>query len=279
MGSHIEYRQKRRNNFFHRVGKIICQNMGKSTCHFHSPGMMLHPFNRRIRRHILKGDIGRLCWAATGASGVGDYHMNEEFRTGDNILTDVDPSWYYRKPGGGPQYDVTVYCLHNLTGILGPAKRVTAMSGMVIPERDYHGKKIICDMDDTTFITVDFGSALFAFVYAAAKGGLTQGFSPTFFGTKGSIIGTKLGETDLKKDGEYSPHVNPAHSAKAESHVFEDMMQLVRWVREDKPSIATAEHARHVIDIIESGYKSAETGRAVDLSTSFNPLDPENKEV
>ena len=239
-----------------------------------SPGMMLHPYNRRIRQHLLKGDIGRLCWAATGTAGVGDYHMNEEFRTGDDILTDVDPAWYFRKPGGGPQYDVTVYCLHNLTGILGPAKRVTAMSGMVIPERDYHGKKIVCDMDDTTFITVDFGDALFAFVYAAVKGGLTKGFSPTFFGTKSSIIGTQMGETELKREGEYSPHVNAAHGSKPESHVFEDMMQLVRWVRDDKPSIVTAEHARHVIDIIESGYRSAETGRAVDLTTTFTPLDP-----
>ena len=85
-----------------------------------SPGMMLYPHNRRIRKAVLEGMLGRLVWAVTGTSGVGNYHMNEEFRTGDDVLTDVDPSWYFRKPGGGPQYDVTVYCLHNLTGILGP---------------------------------------------------------------------------------------------------------------------------------------------------------------
>ena len=244
-----------------------------------SPGMMLHPHNRRIRRSISGGEIGRLCWAATGASGVGEYHMNEEFRTGEDILTDVDPSWYFRKPGGGPQYDVTVYCLHTLTGILGPAKRVTAVSGMVIPERDYHGKKIVCDMDDTTFILVDFGDNLFAFVYAAATGNLTEGFNPTFFGTRGSIVGTKLGDVDLKHVGEYSPHVSGEHIDKAESHVFEDMMQLVRWVRDDKPSIVTVEHARHVIDIIESGYRSAESGRACDLTTSFESRDPNEAQV
>jgi len=52
-------------------------------------------------------------------------------------------------------------------------------------------------------------------------------------------------------------------------------MQLVDWVREGKPSIANAEHARHVIDIIESGYRSAETGRCQDLRTTFEPLPPD----
>jgi predicted dehydrogenase len=60
-----------------------------------------------------------------------------------------------------------------------------------------------------------------------------------------------------------------------ESHVFEDMMQLVDWVREGAPSIANAEHARHVIDIIESGYRAVETGQTQELRTRFEPLAPD----
>ncbi|MDQ1301190.1 MAG: Gfo/Idh/MocA family oxidoreductase, partial [Chloroflexota bacterium] len=124
-----------------------------------SPGQMLHPYNRRIRSKILAGALGRLTWAITGTANVAEYHMREEFRTGADILTDVNPAWYFRKPGGGPQYDVTVYCLHTLTGILGPAKRVTAVSGLVTPEREYHGQKLVCDMDDNTMLLLDFGDA------------------------------------------------------------------------------------------------------------------------
>ena len=54
-------------------------------------------------------------------------------RSGDDVLSNVNPSWYWRKPGGGPLYDMTVYALHTLTGVLGPARRVTAMSGVRIP--------------------------------------------------------------------------------------------------------------------------------------------------
>ncbi len=233
---------------------------------------MLYPHNQRIRRLVLDGALGRLAWAITGGSGIGYYHMNEEFRTGEDILTDVNPAWYFQKPGGGPQYDSTVYNLHAITGILGPAKRVTALSGLVIPEFDYHGEKIVCDMDDTTFLLLDFGDTQFAFVYAAAAGKLLTGRQLNLYGTQGSVVGTMFGEEQLRLPDDHEPHVVGEHAGMLESHVFEDMMQLVDWIREDKASIVTGEHARHVIDIIESGYQAAATGQTQELRTTFEPL-------
>jgi predicted dehydrogenase len=236
-----------------------------------SPGMMLHPFNRRIRKLVLEGALGKLVWAATGAA-IMDYHLNEEFRGGDDVLTNVDPSWYFRRPGGGPQYDVTVYSLHTLTGILGPAQRVAAFSGLVLPEREFRGETIVCDMDDSTLMLLDFGQAFYAFVYGTVIGRLTPGFGTVIHGTEGSVLGTKFGEKELRLPGDHQPHVVGEHSALRESHVFEDLMQLVDWVRDGTPSIASVEHARHVVDIIESGYRAAEVGRTQDLRTSFEPL-------
>jgi len=237
-----------------------------------SPGMMLHPHNQRIRKHILNGDLGKLAWVAAGVSGVGGYHLNEAFRKGDDVMSNVDPTWYFRKPGGGPQYDVTVYVLHNLTGILGPAKRVTAMSGLAVPEREFRDSTIACDMDDTTMLLIDFGNTEFAFISATVAGSLTRGFQPNFYGTSGSIVGTVYGETDLKQEGDHEPHVTGPHTDLPESHVFEDLMQLVDWIRDDTPTIVTADHARHVIDIIEAGYRAAETGTTQELRTTFEAL-------
>jgi predicted dehydrogenase len=142
----------------------------------------------------------------------------------------------------------------------------------VIPERSYHGKTIACDMDDTTMLMIDFDNTLYAFIYATVAGGVTQGFQPNLYGTAGAIIGTKLGDEELKLPGDHQPHVTGPHTQLRESHVFEDVMQLVDWVREDKASIVTPEHARHVIDIIEAGYHAAETGETQALRTSFEPL-------
>ena len=269
-GKHVHF-NKTMTTTVEEADRIIARAQEKGVRIVASPGMMLHPHNRRIRKRILEGALGRLVWAAAGVA-ISDYHLKEEFRVGDDILSNVDPGWYFRRPGGGPQYDVTVYALHTLTGVLGPAVRVTAMSGLVLPEREFRGEKIACDMDDSTLMLVDFGEALFGFVYGTVAGSVTQGFQPSFYGTSGAVVGTKLGEDELKRPEEHQPHVLGEHAKMAESHVFEDMMQLVDGIREDLPTIVTADHARHVIDIIESGYRAAETGETQRLTTTFGPL-------
>ena len=238
-----------------------------------SPGMMMHGHNRRMRKLVLEGKLGQLAWAISGTTaGSGKYHLNEEFRTGEDILTSVDPTWYFKKPGGGPQYDVTVYCLHILTGVVGPAKRVTALSGIAIPEREHLGKKIVTEMDDQTILMLDFGDTFYAVVTATIAGGLTTGFFPNIYGTEGSIVGLKYGDQDLRDKSEYPKHVSGPHCKMRESHVFEDVMELADLVRDGTTPMGTPEHARHVIDIFEAGYRAAETGQTQELRTTFEPL-------
>ncbi|MFC0332198.1 Gfo/Idh/MocA family protein [Paenibacillus sepulcri] len=237
-----------------------------------SPGMMINPAARRKRKLYLEGALGQLSWAITGtAMGDGSYHLSEEVRTGDDVLSNVNPGWYFRKPGGGPMYDATVYPLHDLTGIVGPAKRVTALSGIGIPEHLFGGERILTEMDDSTILLIDFGHAFHAVVYATIAGSVTE-WTPNIYGTKGAIIGSKFGDTDLKREDDRLPHVSNAHNGLREAHVYEDIMQLVDWIQEDVPSVASAEHARHVIDIIESGYRAAQTGQTQVLTTTFEPL-------
>jgi predicted dehydrogenase len=245
-----------------------------------SPGEVLRPHNRRIKELIAGGAIGTPIWAACGAA-FGRYHENERVRGGTDVLTNVDPSWYFRKPGGGPLYDMTVYALHGLTAILGPALRVTALSGTRIKEREFGGRIVPTDADDNTLILLDFGDSLFALAYGTAGGSLTEGFAGTYFGTSGVIQGRKLNGEPFDYEGRdlivneggsdqwLLPHVVGVHRDIEEQHVFEDIMQLVDWVRDDTPSIVTAERARHVIEIIESAYRSAETGQAQTLTTTF----------
>ena len=57
------------------------------------------------------------------------------------------------------------------------------------------------------------------------------------------------------------PHLNDHQATLPQPHVFEDILQLADWVLNDKPSVVTAEHARHVIEIFEAGYRSAELVR------------------
>ena len=64
-----------------------------------SPGEMLRPLNRRIRELILEGALGKLAWAVTGAA-FGRYHEQESIRWGEDILSNINPAWYFRRRGG-----------------------------------------------------------------------------------------------------------------------------------------------------------------------------------
>ena len=253
-----------------------------------SPGEILRPQVTAARKLLREGAIGTLSWAECGAA-FGNYHETEPERTAGT--TAIDPSWYFRLPGGGPMYDVTSYSLHQLTAILGPARRVTAMSGIRVPVRFWQGREVKTEADDNTLLLLDFGNAVFAMVYGTAGGRTNPQFAATtFHGTAGVLDGILLNgkpiafekseETlgapvsDWEVQMRTLPHVTGPHRAIPESHIFEDMMQFVRWIREGVPTLATAEHARHVIEIIEAGFASAREGRAIDLATTFDlPVD------
>ena len=249
-----------------------------------SPGEVLRPHVRRTRELIAHGAIGLVTWAICGAA-FARYHEEEPERAGAAGGA-IDPSWYFRKPGGGPMYDMTVYALHELTSILGPARRVTAMSGVRVAERTFLDRTVVTEADDNTVLLVDFGDGLVAVAYGTAAGAPNRQFAMgIYYGTRGTIDGLLLNDEPFEFEGRGAtlgaplgdqnaqnlllPHVLGAHRDIREAHVFEDIMQLVDSVRDNRPSPVTAEHARHVIDIIESGYRAAVTDTTQGLGTTF----------
>lgn len=255
-----------------------------------SPGEVLRPQIRRIRELIRDGAIGNLAWAICGCA-FDRYHEEEPERLSEAAASHpIDPSWYFRAPGGGPLYDMTVYALHGLTSVLGPAHRVTALSSKIIPVREFQGRQVPVDVDDNTIMILEFPNGVLAVVYGTAAGTVIDDFAAAcYFGTSGTIRGLLLNDEPIDFPGReltmgaptwdwdaqmrVLPHVVGPHRTIPEAHVFEDIMQLVDWVRVGIPSPVTAEHARHVIDIIESAYRSAATGTAQELRTSF-PFPP-----
>ncbi|MER9215976.1 Gfo/Idh/MocA family oxidoreductase [Mesorhizobium sp. M0663] len=255
-----------------------------------SPGEMLRPHNIRTKEMIRDGTIGDVAWAICGAA-FDAYHEAEPERDFGPGRTPIDPTWYYRKPGGGPLYDMTVYALHGLTGILGPAKAVTALSGVRVSNRNFNGKLIPTEADDNTLMLLDFGESLLAVVYGTAAGGIRNSldFSGTYFGTKGTIAGLTLNGEFYDYEGRNTailapdkgsrpgfggnewilPNIVGVHREIPEQHVFADIMQLVDVILTGGDTVASPEHARHVIEIIEVAYRSASSGSREFLRTVF----------
>jgi predicted dehydrogenase len=249
---------------------------------------MLNRNTSRLRELIREGAIGKVYWAFS--SNVGGGHEGEAFRSGDDVLSNVNPTWYYKK-GGGPVYDMAVYNLHSLTGILGPVKRVSAMSGIGTPIRYFKGEAIDVEMDDNTVMLLDFGDNTFAVATGQnCAGAPTIGFGRmTFFGTQGTIdSGRAIGGTEVNAPKQLAgtlgfpggmfkfnsdvpdiPHVTGAHARIQEAHVYADIAHLAECIRENTEPVPTAEHARHVVEVIEAAYRAAETGQTQEIRSTL----------
>jgi len=250
-----------------------------------SPANGLQGAANRMREIIASGEIGRVYWANIGTAGGG--HEFESFRKGDDIMANVNPAWYYKRPGGGPMYDMAVYALHTITGVLGPVKRVTGMSGIGQPVRHFKGEEIVVDMDDNTHLLLDFGDNVFCLLFGSnsASGPHHPFAQPFISGSEGSItagrggieimgknvLGKETAETGHRTEqiARRMPFVFGEHKNIPENHVYSDIMHMVDCVLNDKTPVVSGEIARHVIEIIELGYKAAETGVTQTMETTF----------
>jgi predicted dehydrogenase len=258
-----------------------------------APGQMLAPAMQSMKRLVDEGALGNVYWAW---GSTGGWHHNEPTRQGEGALGTVDPSWYYR-PAGGPLRDVTVYVLHSLTGVLGPAQRVTAMSGIRTPEQEWRGKTIPVEVDDNSLLLLDFGGATFGLAggHASRTGELVQWGAMGIYGSSGAIetleieplsghptrlsITSREGapeEAGLRRndDGSYAPStwlpdVDAAHARIPEPHVYSDIMHAVDCIEQGCKPLVSGEHGAHVVEIIEKGYLAARTGQTQELESRF----------
>jgi predicted dehydrogenase len=237
-----------------------------------SPGNMLFPMNQRKRKYILEGKLGKLVWSAGCSGNVARYHLNEPGRK-ENGMAMTNPAWYFKKNGGGPLYDSTIYPLHTMTGIIGPARSVTAVSSKTRDFFTFAGQKIENEMDDFIWMFIGFDNGVYGLISAFPT---TAPFAYgdahcVFFGLSNFINENGLGgKESLIHEGDFMPHGNARHEEIGESHIYEDIMQLVDWIGfNGKKPLCSAEHARHVLEIIDGCYLSIESGIKVKIESEF----------
>lgn len=260
------------------AGELIAAAARRGIKQAASPGNMLWPFNQRKRKYLLEGRLGRLVWAAGSSGDAAGYHLNETERHAlPDAMHNVSPAWYFSQNGGGPLYDSTVYALHSLTGVIGPARTVTAVTSRMREEFLFGGKPIPNEMDDFVMMLLGFDNGAYGLVASLPTEEPVSlgGQFGVFYGLDGFINENGLnGQGRLKYEGDRMPHHFGGHGRMWECHVYEDVMQLADWVAgEGAEPICSTAHARHVIEIIEGCYASAASGRTVPLETVFSPLD------
>ena len=128
----------------------------------------------------------------------------------------LGPDWsaFFYERGGGSLPDLGVYNLATLTGLLGPAKSVVAMTSIVTPTRKVNDKgQIKVEAEDNAIVVMNHGNGILSNVMGA------------------TVI------AECMATGK-EPRIN-------------------------------AEHALHVLEIIQAARESQATGKRVDLVSSF----------
>jgi predicted dehydrogenase len=250
-----------------------------------APPFLLNPAISQAKQVVSDGMIGKVCFARGHGSHAG-------IETIEGWPT--DSTWFIKK-GAGPFFDLGVYALTVLTGILGPARRVAAFSGIAIPERRVHGGEtkgtiFKTEAHDNTLALLDFGDSVFASVDATFCVRAVKGAAYEFYGSEGDLAICRSSgsnfwfEAYIDKENspnrgwltsQYNPFPNwritlPTPRAQWEKwEISSGVIHLIDCILEDRRPAITGEHARHIVEIITKAYRAAETGASQELSTSF----------
>lgn len=192
------------------------------------------------------------------------------------------PTWsaFFYEKGGGSLPDLGVYNLATLTGLLGPALSVVAMTSTVTKERTVDNKgKIKVEAEDNAMVLMDHGNGIISHVqcgfnYFDPYGHEGKGQDHptiTIWGSHGNMAlagydwapyGVDLAVSWTEKPVRYEPDPKDYVWQQGASVVAENL------VRGTEPRI-NVEHALHVLEIIEAARTSGQTGQRVKISSSF----------
>ena len=188
-----------------------------------------------------------------------------------------DPSPFFAR-GGGPLADMGVYPLHAITGIMGPAKRVSAFAAQaredfVIADGPFVGQRVPIEVEDNWHLLLDFGDGRLASVTANNVARDSRAPQMELFGLDGTISVDLLDvsapvETLLPGEDWTLQHL-PHERSGGPDHLL-GVEHLVACLTTGARPIASIDHAIHVIEILEAAAHSAATGQAVNLTTTWD---------
>jgi predicted dehydrogenase len=192
------------------------------------------------------------------------------------------PTWsaFFYEKGGGSMPDLGVYNMATLTGLLGPARSVMAMTDIVTPYRtiDVVGK-IKVEAEDNAQVLMKhdknvISHVMCGFNYFDPHGHEAKGqslHSIQIFGTAGNmrLIGYDWETSGVMLDN--SP-TEPAklYAADSEGYEWQEGARVTgeSIIKGTEPRI-NVEHALHVLEIMEAARKSSATGMEVKLVSTF----------
>jgi len=185
-----------------------------------------------------------------------------------------NPAFYY-DIGGGPMFDMGPYYVTALVNILGPAKRVAAVTSKGFDERiatSEAAKGLRIPVNTPTHLagTIEFANG--AVVTMIMSFDMWRHGLPCIelYGTEGSIrvpdpngFGGTVSVSKAREDWQEVPLAFPNNARMI------GVIDMAQAIRSGRPHRANGELAYHVLEVMASFEQSSVTGRHVEMSTQI----------
>jgi len=194
----------------------------------------------------------------------------------------LGPTWsaFFYEKGGGSLPDLGVYNLATLTGLLGPAKAIIAMTSIVTHERTVDNKgKIPVAAEDNAIVVMDHGNGALSQVQCGFnyfdpyghEGKGQQQHTITIWGTKGNmgLVGYDWAPFGVDLATSFT---EPAKRFVEDpgTYVWQQGASVIsEALVTGKEPLITVEHALHVLEIIEAARESGSSGKRIELQSTF----------
>lgn len=261
-GKHV-WSEKPMANTYAEGKELLVLAKSKNLQLWGAPAVVNSPQFAFMNKMIQEGKLGRV------ATGHGQYGH-----------TGPDWSAFFYKKGGGSMPDLGVYNIATLTGLLGPAKSVVAMTSIVNPERTVEDKgKIKVDAEDNAHILMEHSNGVISHVMCGFnyfdphghEAGNQTLHSIQIFGDKANmrLIGYDWETNGVVVDDSWNDAPKLLCTEKG-GYMWQEGATVVSEsiINGSEPKI-NVEHSLHVLEIIESARLSQEKGKRIQLKSSF----------
>jgi predicted dehydrogenase len=240
-----------------------------------APDTFLGGAHQLARNLIDEGAVGKITSGTCHVMnhGMEHWHPNPDF---------------FFKPGGGPILDLGPYYISNLVQLIGPVKRVAALSTIPATERTISskpraGEKLTVETPTTILALLEFENGAAVTFNASwdvwkhghepmelyGEEGTLHVPDPNFFG--GAVRFTKRAGKDGKLPKWPHPFAVPNHQSSmgaVANYRTVGLSDMAVSIIEDRPQRCSLDFALHVIDIMTGILDSGASGKFVAMKTS-----------
>ncbi len=225
----------------------------------------------------LLGEAQQTLWKLVRDGGVGRVRAVYAEANWDRLERwHPDPRSLYAV---GPLVDVGVYPLTILTAMFGPVRRVRAYATMLEPDRSLlDGTAFAPEAPDFVIAIAEHESGVVTRLTASFYVGPCSQRGIEVHGDAGSAWMPTWAEANSRvelqvRGGEYG-RVEPVRDPFEGIDWGRALVDLAQAIETGRPHRASAEHAAHVVEVLNAAENAAETSAAVTVESTFVPPEP-----